>query len=504
MASRVQDPFGLVGQVIDGRYRIQQVVGQGGFGVVYRAFHLLLDGPVAIKLLKMPADADAPTREALVASFKREGRILFELCALHHSIVQVTDTGIVQLEGRGAAPYLVLEWLDGVALNRALEQRARSALGPMTFEQAFCLLRPVAEALDAAHSKGIAHRDVKPGNIFLARVGSIIVPKLLDFGIAKVVRDAATTAEMFEATSQGGPFTALYGAPEQWVKRLGATGTWTDVYAFALVFSELLTGRSPVEGGDALQAMGAALDAGLRPTPNSRGASIPDNVEAVFLRALSVDPRTRSRTVGEFWSCLSEAAGNGNGAVSGRILAAEWDLPGIDEDPHHSPSCQVVHAPRPGSTLPTENETTRPPASGTGGPVVSAMVPSEGLRPSLRPNLLRTIAAATAAAAIASAGWAMCRPILHAPEHNANRSPIARPAASLIDATIAPADTALDQKSPVEAVSAPPTKTTKARTPIAVRPIATSTPSPSGSIPAAATASQSTEPTAEEILKSRR
>lgn len=330
MRSATKDPFGLIGTVIDGRCLVEKAVGRGGFGVVYRAQHLHLGGPVAIKVLKLPESADDRSRRALLDSFRHEGRILFELSSQHPSILQVRDSGVVVLPNGRSAPYLVLEWLDGATLSEALHRRREAGVTSAALDQALDLLHPVAEALAAAHKKGIAHRDIKPSNIFLARSGGTIVPKILDFGIAKVVRDKCTTAEMFEATAEtGGAFTAMYGAPEQWLRRLGATGPWTDVYALALVLTEIVAGRVVVDGADTMQLMGAALDVSARPTPRLRGAAVNEDVDAVFQQALAVDPRQRYRTADRFWAALSEAAGRDAHARPRAIAATRWLLPDL-------------------------------------------------------------------------------------------------------------------------------------------------------------------------------
>ena len=110
------DPFGIVGTVVDGRYRIQCVAGEGGFGIVYLALHLGFDSAIAIKVLKLPVEWSPEKTRARVAAFQREGKLLFGLSSIHPSILRAFETGTIALKDGSVAPYLALEWLDGVSL----------------------------------------------------------------------------------------------------------------------------------------------------------------------------------------------------------------------------------------------------------------------------------------------------------------------------------------------------------------------------------------------------
>ncbi len=304
------DPFGILGSLLEGRYRVERVAGEGGFGVVYKAFHVRFEAPVAIKVLKLPGGASAEQRAAFLEAFRAEGKLLFELSSLHESIVQATETGAVVAPDGAVAPFLVLEWLEGVSLERELRYRKEHAARPFTLPEVIALLAPAVEALAMAHAKGIAHRDIKPGNIFLARKGDRVVAKILDFGLAKVAIDSGSTTAMFAQTSDFRlPFTPAYGTPEQFIRRLGATGPWTDTFALALVLVEMLTGEHALGGSDPAQYMGSTADEAVRPTPRARGLDLGDEIEDVFLRALQVDPRERFREARSFWDALCTAAG---------------------------------------------------------------------------------------------------------------------------------------------------------------------------------------------------
>ena len=132
--------------------------------------------------------------------------------------------------------------------------------------------------------------------------------KVLDFGIAKVIADNASITRAFEQTGQTpSMFTPYYGAPEQFNRRFGATGPWTDVYALALVLVEMVTGRSALDGDDATQLYIATTDISIRPTPRTRGARTSNAVEAVFQKALAIEPRARYTSARAFWDDLREA-----------------------------------------------------------------------------------------------------------------------------------------------------------------------------------------------------
>jgi formylglycine-generating enzyme required for sulfatase activity/tRNA A-37 threonylcarbamoyl transferase component Bud32 len=306
----MEDPLGLVGKKIDDKYLIERIVGEGGFAVVYRAEHLIFKRPVAIKAFRALADVGVEQRERLLGEFIQEGKLLAELSERSVAIVQARDVGTLTTQSGDWVPYMVLEWLDGASLDDVLRREREQKLPPRSVEAVVRLLEPVAEALALAHKRGIAHRDVKPANIFLLGDprGPDCTVKLLDFGIAKVVQDAQKMAGAF-ATTQGNvtSFTPMYGAPEQFSRTVGATGPWTDVFALALVACELLCDRVPLEGDDFVQLGFASSNPARRPTPRTLGAAVPDAVEAVFQKALDVSPQARYQSAGELWNALRHA-----------------------------------------------------------------------------------------------------------------------------------------------------------------------------------------------------
>jgi serine/threonine-protein kinase len=312
----MHDRFRLVGATIDCKYRIDEVVGEGGFGVVYRAFHTGFKAPIAVKVLKEPEGLAAAAREKFLAAFENEGALLFQLARAHHAFVQVTEKGVVGTPAGPTAPYLVMEWLEGESLATDLDRRRAAGQGGRSLPEALALLEPIAQALGVAHAwkpNAVVHRDVKPANIFLARAAhGEPSAKLLDFGIAKVMRETGTAALRRTDTRRRVGFSIDYSAPEQWnSKRYGAMGPWTDVYAFALVLVEVLSGKRALDVDDDAEDMeyGTATTSDERPTPSARGAAVPPSVEAVFLKALAIKPGERFASARAFWDALREAAG---------------------------------------------------------------------------------------------------------------------------------------------------------------------------------------------------
>src|ERR1051325_8066869 len=169
---RAEPPDPLLGVVLDDKYRLDELLGQGGMGAVYRATHLLIERPVAVKVLSQRLITDESARER----FRREARAAGRL--QHTNAVAVTDFG----ETRDGLVYLVMELLEGKPLREVLVREA-----PLDAARAVSLMLQVSAAVEAAHEAGIIHRDLKPGNIFLVqRPDSPYIVKVLDFGIAKL------------------------------------------------------------------------------------------------------------------------------------------------------------------------------------------------------------------------------------------------------------------------------------------------------------------------------
>ena len=304
------DPFELCGVTIADKYRVVSLVGTGGFGVVYRAVHTGFGEPVAVKCIKLPGELGAREREELLTRLQDEGRVLHRLSKLSSGIVQALDVGAVTSPNGQWLPYLVMEWLEGETLAGYMRARLSRGEGALSIAQVIELLEPAARALEVAHKQKVAHRDVKPENLYLVEVAGQRTVKVLDFGIAKVLAQHATFTAAPAATQKAASaFTPSYGAPEQFNKKRGATGPWTDVFALALILVEAVSGERALDGDDATQLYIAAADPAARPTLRHKGVQASEAVEDVLSRALAVEPADRFQDAGAFWNALRDAAG---------------------------------------------------------------------------------------------------------------------------------------------------------------------------------------------------
>lgn len=358
------DRFGWVGHTVANKLHVEAVVAEGGFAVVYRARHLGFDGPVALKCLKVPAQLAGEERERFLGAFLDEGKLLHRLSRSHLGIVQALDVGAAVSPSGAWTPYLALEWLEGTSLDDDMVAREARAEPPRPLAEIIELLDHAAEALGVAHAQGVAHRDIKPANLFLAEVGGRRIVKVVDFGIAKVMSDAVTTSGAHAQTGATLPaFSPRYGAPEQFDRGYGATGPWTDVFAFALVVVELLTGHAALDGDDTLQLFVASTNPERRPTPRAHGVHVSDGVERVLARALAVQPADRYAAIDEMWSQLKAAAEADAPEVVARTMPVPSTAPPASL---LAPAAPAMRLQRPGRRFPAR-------ALATGAAAVTAL-----------------------------------------------------------------------------------------------------------------------------------
>ncbi len=300
-----RDPLNLVGKVLENRYRVEALVGEGGSAFVYRAEHLQV-GPVALKFLYSLCNEDSSTHDAILADFLQEGRLISELSARTSAIVQARDFGVFRESSGPPIPYLVLEWLPGRSLDEVLVGETNAGKPPRTLPEAINLLEPIAEALSLAHTRNVVHRDVKPENMLVVEEGPGQRIKLLDFGIAKVME--RKFVGLHHTGTSATAFTPHYGAPEQFSKTFGETGPWTDVFGMALVILEVMRGgQRAFQGDDYMELAKQSCDEEQRPTPFHLKLEVSPAVEAVFQRALAVPSNLRYESMSEFWSALRGA-----------------------------------------------------------------------------------------------------------------------------------------------------------------------------------------------------
>ncbi len=256
--------LGEPGSVIDHRWLLEEAVGRGGMGTVYRARDLTDGRIVAVKRVELDD-----------ARFEREARILAELA--HPAIVRHIRDGVAENGSR----YLVMEWLEGETLARRLGR------GPLSIEDTITLARRIAEALGAAHASGVVHRDVKPSNLFLVD-GRVDRVKVVDFGLARQ-RDGET----IEARTRSGTLlgTPGYMAPEQ-ARGERSVGPPADVFALGCVMYECLTGARAFPGGNVVAVLSNLL-AGKSPRPRARRAETPRGLDDLVARMLASSPLRR-------------------------------------------------------------------------------------------------------------------------------------------------------------------------------------------------------------------
>ena len=282
----------LSGQTFDDKYYLEERLGEGGMGQVYRARHLLMDRPVALKVLH-PRFVE---NEAARTRFQLEARAAV---LLHHpNAVSVTDFG----QTADGYVYLVMELLEGRTLREILVKEA-----PLETARATSIMLQVSDAVAAAHEAGIIHRDLKPSNILVTQSADApAVVKVLDFGIAKLGADTFADEDTTAVTLPGTPLgTPRYMSPEQYEDRELTPAA--DVYSLGVILYEMLTGMAPFTGANIVEIAQKHAHEPPR-TPREIVAGIPEDVERVVLHALEKEPEARPANGAEFHSELLDTA----------------------------------------------------------------------------------------------------------------------------------------------------------------------------------------------------
>ena len=296
----------LIGAEIDGRYRVIELIGEGGMGKVYLAEHVEIGKRVALKVLH-PSYSRMPD---LVERFRREARAASKIG--HPNIVDVTDSGTTA----DGSVYFVMEYLEGVELGSVIERE-----GALDVARALKITGQISRALSAAHREGIIHRDLKPENIFLiARDGTADVVKVLDFGIAKTTE--AEAARERRLTSPGMAMgTPEYMSPEQAAGR--PADARCDVYALGAILYEMVTGVPPYSGDNFMEILTKKATQDPPPPVHVRG-DLPAQVSELVMAAMARNPDERPQTMEgleyELNKCLA-----GRGVAVAQILGMTTD-----------------------------------------------------------------------------------------------------------------------------------------------------------------------------------
>ena len=311
--TRIQPADSRSGTTV-GKYKLHEIVGRGGMGVVYRAEHVYIGKEVAVKILHEGFGG----REESIKRFLREARAASLIN--HPNIVDVTDFG----KSNDGTVFFVMELLSGEPLDALLRRERRLPL-----LRAITIVNQMAGALGAAHAKGIVHRDLKPENVMLLRregrrelvrrfsdesglheiterEDKFDFVKILDFGVAKVHDPDVAEGRV---TQQGVVFgTPEYMAPE--TARIGTADPRTDVYALGVMFYEMLTGVVPFTGATPVDVMLKLVsEAVIPPRKRAPGIEITDEAEQLIMKALFKDPRRRHQSMDELYRELQTCYG---------------------------------------------------------------------------------------------------------------------------------------------------------------------------------------------------
>ena len=311
-----------VGEAFGDRYRIDDLLGFGGMGAVYKAWDSQVDIPVALKVVRTSASADPAMTRQLDRRFKRE--LLLARQVTHKNVVRIHDLGEV-----GDVKYITMTYIDGEDLAHV--QKCKETL---SVADALAVLRPALSGLVAAHEAGVVHRDLKPANIMVEPATG--ESYIMDFGIAKA--DDSINAETLEGaakrsakvlqsdsgeTAAGGIVGTLqYMAPEQMSSGCEVDQR-ADIYAFGLIFYDLLVGRRRIEkAASAISEFHGRVES-APPAPRSIDVSIPESIDAIVSRCLDPDPDARFQTSAELEAALDRLDDEGHPLPVKRLLTGK-------------------------------------------------------------------------------------------------------------------------------------------------------------------------------------
>lgn len=311
--------------ILAGRYRLVELIGEGGMALVYRAIDQNTGHNVAIKVLKRELSQDSD----YVIRFQREAEAASKMT--HHNIVNLLDVGM-----DGSDRYLVMEYVQGITLKELIRQR-----GQLPAATAVQICIRILSALQHAHQQGIIHRDIKPQNILVANDGHI---KVSDFGIARIANSYTLTKD----DSVMG--TVYYYSPEQASgQKVEAT---SDIYSAGIVLYEMLTGRVPFTGDTQVAIAMQHLKA--KPVPIEQLApDVPPAVIRVCMKAMAKQPQNRYQTAKDMASDLHRA-------IEGRVNELQADVP---DEPMYTPPPKKEQ-PRPQQKAPASRQGQAPARNG--------------------------------------------------------------------------------------------------------------------------------------------
>jgi serine/threonine-protein kinase len=269
-----------------GQYRLLEKLGAGGMGEVYKAEHVLLKRPCAIKLIKASSETDATA----IARFEKEVKTTAKLT--HWNTIEIYDYGRTD----DGTFYYVMELLPGKSLEELVENH-----GPLSPERVVYLVRQICGALREAHAVGLIHRDIKPANIFASQRGGVFdVAKLLDFGLVKERSDKPDAGAKYGSFSG----TPLYMSPEQASAYEEVDGR-ADIYSLGAVAYYLLTGQPPFTSKNVLELLAAHRNSEVAP-PSKVNPAVPTDVERVILKCMAKGPADRFQDADELRKALDQ------------------------------------------------------------------------------------------------------------------------------------------------------------------------------------------------------
>ncbi|HEU4835859.1 MAG TPA: protein kinase [Pyrinomonadaceae bacterium] len=359
-----RDPDSLVGTTLAGKYRIDARLNEGGMGTVYRGCHVLMDKTVAIKVLRPSFAAD----EKIVARFSREARAASRIT--HPNAISVTDFG----EDESGHVFLVMEYLSGRTLKHVIRDE-----GPLPLARVVDITRQIGDALNAAHSQGVVHRDLKSDNIMLLDTMTGDHAKVLDFGIAKInepegeVDTGLTAPNLVIGTPQ-------YMSPEQ-CSQDSEIDARSDIYSLGVILYEMLVGHVPFSGDSPTMVMMKHLQ---EPVPSvlEERSDLPASVARVVARAMAKVRDNRYQNVAELIEDLTIAAGMTIHRVGPVGVTNTVETPDPDEVTVVRPR-EVLPPPAPVAAVPRREPVMVPVSAPMPAPAATGFNPVKVLIPSV-------------------------------------------------------------------------------------------------------------------------